>query len=288
MVTLQNEFLTVQISPFGAELKSIQKNGVEYIYPSREEVWSGSAPILFPITGGLKEDTYTHGGKTYYLQKHGFARESLFELAESTETHARFRLTDSEQTRASYPFSFIFDAVYDLSGDTLSVSYQVKNKSDETMYFSVGAHEGYYTPEGIEEYDMIFDSPVTLDHTALWGNLLSTTKRRVMTNSTTLPIYEKFFVVDALVFEGITEKSLTFRNRKSGRGVRICYPFAPNLLVWHMPNAPYLCIEPWAGIPDRVGTSFELKEKEDIISLSVGEEYCATHTITILEENYNL
>ena len=281
MLTIQNELLTVKIAEFGAELKSIVKDGVEYIYPSEPAIWKQSSPLLFPITGSVKEDTYTHSGKTYHLPKHGFAQNMLYEIEEKSEERVVFLLVDNEQTREQYPFAFALRVIYELDGNALKTTYSVTNHSDEEMYFSIGAHEGYYTPEGIEEYDIIFDEPVTLDHTSLLGPLVTNLKTRILTESTVLPMYEKFFVSDALIFENISVRTLTFRNRKNGRHVRVNFPFAKNLLLWHMPNAPYLCIEPWAGIPDRIGTGYELKNKEDIIPLSPSAEYRGEHTITI-------
>ena len=203
-------------------------------------------------------------------------------MIEHTDTRAVFRLRDSEQTLAQYPFHFTLDVTYELSGNALRVGYTVKNESDEVMYFSIGAHEGYYTPEGIEDYDVIFDEAVTLDATTLLGPYVTDLRTRILANSPTLPLYDKYFVTDALVFENISCRALTLRNRKTEKSVHISFPFAKNLLLWHKPSSPYICIEPWAGIPDRLGSGTELCEKEDIMALAVGETYYGEHTITIL------
>ena len=282
MVTLQNEVITVKIAERGAEIKSIVKDGVEYIYPSEPAIWEKSAPILFPITGSVKNDTYTHGGKTYHIGKHGFAQYLTYTVEELCENRAVFLLRESEETLAQYPFAFALRVIYELCDNRLRTTYSVTNHSEAQMYFSIGAHEGYYTPEGIEDYDILFDEPITLDHTSLLGPLVTDVKTRVLTESTVLPMYEKLFVSDALVFENVTLHTLTLRNRKTQKSVRVDFPFAKNLLLWHKPSAPYLCIEPWAGIPDRLGTGYELKDKEDILALSPHAEYRGEHTITIL------
>ena len=282
MVTIQNEMLTVRIAELGAELKSIRCGDTEYIYPSESAIWDKSAPILFPITGSVKNDTYTHKGKTYHMGKHGFAQYLPYEVEELSQERAVFLLRENEQTLAQYPFAFCLRVIYELRENTLITTYAVDNRSDEVMYFSVGAHEGYYTPEGIEDYDILFDAPVTLDHTVLYGPLVTELRTRMLTEGRVLPMYEKFFASDALVFEKIPVHTLTFRNRKGARAVRVDFPFADNLLLWHMPNAPYLCIEPWAGIPDRVGSGSELCDKEGILSLAPNARYLGTHTITIL------
>ena len=73
MITIQNEHLSATISQRGAELKSLKYKGLEYIYPSEAQIWDKSAPLLFPITGSVNGDTYTHKGVTYHMEKHGFA-----------------------------------------------------------------------------------------------------------------------------------------------------------------------------------------------------------------------
>ena len=68
MLTLKNENLTVGLDPFGAELTSVKDAaGREYIWQGNPAVWSGHAPVLFPIAGRLLSDSYVYGGEKYYL-----------------------------------------------------------------------------------------------------------------------------------------------------------------------------------------------------------------------------
>lgn len=284
MITLQNDILTVKIATYGAELKSIRKDGAEYIWQALPEVWAGSAPLLFPICGGLKNDTYTYGGKTYRLEKHGYARKTEFALESAADTEAVFLHTTNEQTRACYPFDYELRVIYRLEGSSLSVTYRVDNKTDGEMYFSIGAHEGYYTPEGIEDYDVIFEKEESLEHTLLGGNLLMNQTVPMLKDARVFPLYEKYFTIDALNFCGIKSRSVTLRNRKNGKSVRVDFPFAPNLLLWHKPSSPYICIEPWAGLPDYEDADGELTHKRGILRLEKGETYLGEHTITLLSE----
>ena len=106
MIELKNERLTAKISERGAELKSLCHNGKEYLWEGRAEVWGSSAPIMFPICGGLKNDTFTHGGKTYNLQKHGYVRFADFEVESVSDTSAVLLHRSSEETKISYPFDY--------------------------------------------------------------------------------------------------------------------------------------------------------------------------------------
>ncbi|MBO4733497.1 MAG: aldose 1-epimerase family protein [Clostridia bacterium] len=283
MIILKNEFLTVKINEVGAEIKSIECNNTEYIWEGKPEIWGASCPLLFPICGGLKEDKYTLGGKEYTLQKHGFARKKTFKPEYYTDSSVCFLLYSDDDTKQSFPFDFELRVIYTLKGKSVKIDYSVKNKSGDTMYFNIGSHEGYYTPEGIEDYDIVFPQNETLDNTVLYGNLLSYGTLPILKDSSVLPLYDKYFIVDALVFTDIKSRSATLKNRKTGRAVKIDFPDDKYLLLWHKHGAPYICIEPWNGIPDRVGSSFDITEKEGITKLGAYGEFKHTHTVTIIE-----
>ena len=282
MITLQNQEVTAKIAELGAELKSLTCGGSEYIWEGKPEVWGASCPLMFPICGGLKEDRYTLDGKEYTLGKHGYARFKTFTLEKVTENSAVFLHCSDEETKKSFPFDYELRVIYTLNGKTLKIDYEVKNLTDRTMYFNIGSHEGYYTPEGIEDYDVIFDEKQTLISNVLYGNLLSYQELPILKDSAVLPLYDKYFTIDALVFKNIEASAATLRNRKTGRALRIDFPDAPHFLLWHKPNAPYICLEPWNGIQDRVGSSYELSEKESITVLVPNATYIFTHSMTVL------
>ena len=283
MIILKNEYVTAKINEVGAELKSLVYNDAEYIWEGRKEVWAGSCPLMFPICGGLKDDKYIFEGKEYTLEKHGYARFKTFEVESASDTSAVLLHRSDDETKAKFPFDYELRVSYALEGKTLKIDCSVKNLTDGNMYFNIGSHEGYYTPEGIEDYDVLFPENETLDATVLYGYLLSNQKLPIIKEQNYLPLYDKYFTIDALVFEGLKSRAATLRNRKTGRALRVDFPDADYFLLWHKPNSPYICLEPWNGIPDKVGSSFELTEKEGITVLESNAEYNYTHSITVLE-----
>ena len=283
MITIKNEFLTAKINEVGAELKSLVFNNTQYIWEGNPDVWASSAPLMFPICGGLKEDKYILNGKEYTLGKHGYARKKSFELETQTDDSAVFLLKSDDETKKAFPFDYELRVIYTLSGKTLKVDYSVKNLSDDTMYFNIGSHEAYYTPEGIEDYDVIFPQNETLSANVLYGNIVSDQLLPIIKDQNILPLYDKYFTIDALVFKDLKSKSATLRNRKTGKAVRIDFPDDKYFLLWHKPNAPYICLEPWNGIADVVGSSYDITEKEGITALDAKSEFNHTHSITIIE-----
>ena len=282
MIELKNEYLTAKFNELGAELKSLTMGGKEYIWPGHPDIWKSSCPVLFPVCGGLKEDKYIYKGKAYPMTRHGFARTRLFQVESQTNTKVVFLDKADEKTKAVYPFDFELRLIYTLKERSLQIEYEVKNNSAETMYFSIGSHEGYFTPEGVEDYDVIFPQKETLNTYVLCGTILSNETMPILRDQNILPIYEKYFMIDTLIFKNIQSHSATLRNRKTGRAIRVDFPDAENFMIWHKPGAPYLCLEPWNGIADILGSSFAIEEKEGIQTLPAGQTYHNTHTITIL------
>lgn len=281
MVQLQKGGLIAGLNEKGAELKSLRLNDTEYIWPGDPRFWTGSAPLLFPVCSGLVDDEYCLDGKTYPMQKHGYARFCDFQVERAREDAVTFLLHSDEESRKQYPFDYELRVIYTLSERALNVCYEVKNLSPETMYFSIGAHEGYYCPEGIEEYDVILPEPETLDSSVLEGNLLGYQKIRVLENSDTLPLKYDYFAVDALVFENLKAKSAVLKNRNTGRAVRVSFQGFDYFLLWTKPGANYICMEPWCGISDRVDADKNIKTKEGILTVPAGESLAREHTIEI-------
>ena len=282
MITLKNEALTVKISELGAEIKSAICDGTQYWWNGDPAFWSRTSPLLFPFCGGLKEGRYTHRGKTYQMGNHGYARSTLFAVESQEDDRVVFLHTSDEKTKQCYPFDYELRVSFTLRERAIEVCYEVKNRSEETMYFSIGSHEAYATPEGVEAYDVIFPEEQTLYSNGMCGALLVNEKIPILENACCLPIYEHYFDMDTLIFKNISAHSATLRNRKNGRGVRVDYPDAEHLMIWHKQGAPFLCLEPWNGLPDVVGSSFELCEKEGVIALCEGGVYRNVHTITLL------
>lgn len=281
IVTIQNETMKVQISTAGAEIKSIKKGDTEFIWCGDSSVWEGTAPILFPICGGLKEDKYIYQGKEYVLYKHGFIKNTEFQVESCCEQKAVLITKSNEETKKSYPFDFEFRAEFSLLENTLTVAYRIKNNSEEDMYFSVGAHEAYACPEGIEEYTVFFEQPETLDASVLNGNLVEDKTVRIAENTDALPLKEEYFAVDALVFKRLKSRKVRLEHQNSSKKITLSFPGHDYFLIWQKPGAKYICLEPWCGIPDGVNSGYDFTRKEGIIRLK--DETVYTHQITFEE-----
>ena len=281
MVYLDNGVITAEVSELGAEIKSLKKNGFEYMWCGDPQVWGNTAPVLFPILCILKDGKYNLNGKTYEMTKHGLVRGKEFAVEKATDTSVTMLYTSNEKTLQMYPYAFEFRVVITLVESSVKVEYRVSNLSDQEMYFSTGSHEAYATPEGVEDYDVHFPCKEDLQSYLLSGGLLQKQTVTIAKDTAYLPIYEKFFALDTLIFKHLKSKEVTLRNRKTGRTIRVEFPQCPYLGIWHKPGAPFLCIEPWNGLPDNEDTDQDFTKKEGICTLAPHSEYSNVHTITV-------
>ena len=164
-ISLENADLKIEVSSNGAELHSlIQKDiGLEHIWQADKNIWPWHAPNLFPVVGSCKNDQILVNEIAYPMNRHGFARNSIFTLLDSNPVHAIFTLSTSEASLVHYPFNFEFQIIYDLIGKKLRISYKVINKDIGDIYFSVGAHPAFKVPffkdENYEDYYIEFADP---------------------------------------------------------------------------------------------------------------------------------
>lgn len=116
MFYLEDPQLKVSIHPKGAELQSIYHKGYgqEYMWGGDPAFWGKHSPLLFPIVGTLKENTYYYMGKAYSLPRHGFARDREFQVERQETSSITFLLNSDAATRANFPFDFELRVTYRL------------------------------------------------------------------------------------------------------------------------------------------------------------------------------
>ena len=285
MITLKNDFASISVSPIGAELKSFKTADAEYIWHGDENHWKMSCPLLFPICGALKGDCYYLDGKKYPMQKHGYIRFEEFSLESQTQNSLTFLSRSNEETLKTYPFEYELRVIYTLTGKKLSVKYDIKNLSNDTMYFSIGGHDGYSCPEGIEEYELIFPQKETLFSSIVGEGGLNGEKIKIIENSDRLSLKYDYFTQDALIFEDMASRSMILRNVNTDRQLKIEFDGFDYFLVWTNGKAksPFICLEAWKGIVDDCTTDQNLKTKRGIEKVEKGKNYVCERFIEILK-----
>ncbi len=290
MKTIQNECLTVQIKEKGAELCSIKdKSGHEYLWQGDVKYWRDQAPNLFPYIARLTEGKYTFEGQTYNMDIHGFAKVSEFEAEQAGADKIVFTIRDTEATKAQYPFAFVFAVTYALEGNSLSVTYSVKNQDDKVMYFGVGGHPGFCVPmeKGLDfaDYYLEFDEKTPAKRVGFSEDCFITGKDELfeLEDGVRLPMHHDMFDDDAIVLFGMA-KGVTLKSDRGSKAIHVTYPDMAYLGFWHRPktDAPYICIEPWSSLPSRKNVIEDLATQPSLLSLNQGDEYRSTIQIEVL------
>ena len=286
--TLKNGILTVEINDRGAELFSVRRDGCEYLWQGDPAYWAGRAPNLFPICGRLYEGVYTWESKTYEMILHGFAKVSDFRPVRISDAEMRFVLESDAETKKSYPFDFVFTVSYRLNGNRLETELSVVNTDEGILPFAWGAHPGFNVPLGGEgdfsDYVLEFSEPCSPDELIFSDDLhLNTGKKRAypLEGGRRLPLSHRIFDTDALFLSRVAD-TVTLKSEKSARYVTFHYPEFPYLGIWHAPksDAPYVCIEPWCGLPAYHEVTDDFATKSDMFRILPGESKTARYEIT--------
>ena len=280
--TISNSNLTAQIKHLGAELFSLKSNlNKEYIWEGNPSFWGKHSPILFPIVGSLKNNSYSYNGKQYPLNRHGFAREMEFELIEKTDESATFSLISTVETKKVYPFDFELQICYSLKNNKLDIEYKVINKNVTTMPFAIGAHPAFALPGNFEEYSLEFQQDEILNYHLLEEGLISNSTNELQLDNGQLGLKYQMFEKDALVFKTLQSTVITIL-KNANPILKVNFTDFPNLGIWTVVNAPFLCIEPWFGYSDTLDEYDDFSKKEGIQLLKKSETFESTYSIEIL------
>jgi galactose mutarotase-like enzyme len=286
--TIQNDFLLVQISTKGAELQSLinKTNKTNYLWNGDASFWGKKSPVLFPIVGGLKNNTYQYKGTSYTLGRHGFARDKDFELLHFSENEVSFCIENDAETLLSYPFEFKLIVQYTLKKNSIICNYLVENKGDEEMYFSIGAHPAFALPilhnTNFEDWYLQLNEiencgifPLAQD------GLLKENSVPFFNNANILPLHKSLFYKDALVFKNLRSNTITIKNHQYSQGLTMYFEGFNYFGIWSAKDANFICLEPWLGIADSENSNQQLTEKEGINILEPHTNFQATWSVAL-------
>jgi galactose mutarotase-like enzyme len=287
-VSLTSGNLTAEVDPLGAQLSSLRdRAGRDLLWDGDPSVWTGRAPLLFPIIGTLAGGSYRLGSKVYQLPRHGFARGKLFDIVETTTARAAFRLKADEASFQVYPFRFELEVEFALEGPTLSVTTYVRNAGAEDMPASFGYHPAFRwplpfgRPRSSHYIEFASDEPAPIRRLGADG-LVSPERHPTPIFQRRLALADALFQDDVIIFDEIRSRSVTY-GADDGPRIRVSYPDAPYLGLWTKPRANFICIEPWHGVADLAGFSGDLTAKTGVFMVAPGAAMPITMAITLLD-----
>ncbi len=287
MVILKNEWLEALVNPLGAELQSLahRQTGLEYMWEGNPAWWGKHSPVLFPIVGSLKANTYFFGGKAYSLPRHGFARERTFATEQVSDSKAVFTLEADAESLKVYPFSFRLQLIYELQENALHCTYAVSNPAQAALWFSVGGHPAFAVPmvaeSNYEEHYLQFNLEESLQRWHLEDGLISERCSGVAAVSGRVPLHPSLFYDDAIVLKHLQSNVVTLAGTTHEHGLHFHFDGFPFLGIWAAKDAPFVCIEPWCGHADTTSHNQQLTEKPGIEKLEAGGSWERTWKVEV-------
>ncbi len=282
--TIQNEYLQVTVTTFGAQVKSVLRkcDGVEHIWQADQSVWGYHAPILFPHAGKVVDGIIQAKGGKYESGQHGFARLMEHALVDQTADTIVLELCSSPETYAKFPYEFRLVSTFTLENDTLHHTLTVENLDEENLPFGIGYHPAFTVPfddkHVATDYELRFseaESPICLN--CLPTGLLQGDYYHLGNNIQSIPVDENLFANDSHCMVNLRSATLGLYEKGTGRAVVCNISEFPYTLIWSKPGMPkFVCIEPWHSLPSPEGASTDWNEKAHAAILAPGEAWATT------------
>ena len=295
IISISSNSLTASIDTMGAQLMSLQKGESEYLWQGDANWWPRRAPILFPIVGVLKDGKADSAEGTVSLARHGLARLNQFEVVEKSDSSVTLQLKSTEETCKSYPYDFELKLIFSVSDDTLTQTYEVTNRGNVVLPFTLGAHPAFNIPvpgveaASLDQYSLLFTRSWTSFGPSITDEGLCdyATPQKLIVDSDTLPLsWELIDREKTITLEDVPDRRITLTANAEAssetHGIQMDFEGFDYLGIWSAaPGCPFVALEPWCGIADTVDTDGVFEHKPGIISLEPGQSIAKTLNIRV-------
>lgn len=193
----------------------------------------GGVPVLFPICGGLPNNTLPLPQGNFNLGQHGFARQMPWQLSALDDGQGiALELNDDPTSRAAYPFAFLLRMELRLDAGALGIRTTVHNRSADPMPFSFGLHP-YFNLTNLNSARFEGLPDQCLNHLSMAET--STASQMARLNDG----------VDLLVRP---EGHVRLVDPEAGISLELELSAPMDLaVIWTEPPRRMVCLEPWSG-----------------------------------------
>jgi galactose mutarotase-like enzyme len=250
---IASDRLSVEVSNLGAEIQSVvDRTGHNWLWNGDPKFWAGRAPLLFPVIGKSVDGHVSVNGRSFPMPSHGVLRTGTFDLVAQGASSCVMRVFDSPQTQASFPFAFALTVTFTVTEDRIGTVVEIASRDAKPMPFCFGFHPALMLPSSGGSPLVTLDERRSPNYRRLDADgLLSPEQHASPFRDGRLEVKRELFDDGALIFvEAGTRAWYGFGGQ---RGVALSFPGFPYLGIWTRPGAPFLCIEPWTGLPAAPG-----------------------------------
>ncbi len=274
MQIIENGDFSAEIDEHGAQLTHLVNRQDNFDYIWNNELWPKHAPILFPAIGRSNDDAYLINGQKYDMPQHGFAADFDFKVADKQTDRVSLQLAANSETKKVYPFDFKLLVTFSLSEAGLTVHFDVTNTGQDDLSYSLGYHPAFNVPiAGNGNFDnyrlAIFPATDTLETFEIVKkpNPYRSGKVEKLPNyqNGVVKLDYQMFEKGLLIIKNTGIKSVKLYDESDAtHSVTVDTSDFDHVTLWTKEgaNAPFLCIEPFNGLPDVYGDLVELADKE--------------------------
>ncbi|MDP1922794.1 MAG: aldose epimerase [Myxococcales bacterium] len=197
----------------------------------------GGIPLLFPNAGPLPAEGVEFAGRRISQPQHGLARLAAWEVVDAVgdDDTARIsmRLRSSDATRVGFPFDFESELAVSLSDGRLLLEWRFTNTGDVPMPLHAGTHPYFTVPVAQKAKAQVPSKATRLK------------ERRSGEVRPASPVHFGEGEVDVALLDHGPAATLL-----RGDGSRIelnSTPQLSTLVLWTLPDQPFICVEPWTA-----------------------------------------
>ncbi len=107
-------------------------------------------------------------------------------------------------------------------------------------------------------------------------------EKQYLVNNNIIPLNFDVFNGDALVFDSLKSNKISLKSVNHNKALTMDFTGFPYMGLWtKATGAPFVCIEPWYGHADFEDFDGELKDKDGIEKLQIGQKFNSSYTVTI-------
>ena len=268
-IILSNGRITAHTNAFGAELKGLEMDGLEYLWQGDPAYYDRTSPTIFPIMGRFLSDTYYVGDKAYHMEIGGFAKDRNFAVEEQSGDSVTFILCDDERTRKLFPFAFRLRVTYALEEKGVRVTYRLENPGDGPLPFCFACHTAYRWPLEGDDPNTHYLRFEKQEDIASFNPF--NWKDPSFIRAGYRPLSHSLFENFTRSFTDIQSEYIEYGSTAGKHGVRIHRGQFPFTALWTMPdeNARLICIEPATSV--HAGGATTMEDRMGSLTVMPGE-----------------
>ena len=158
------------------------------------------------------------------------------------------------------------------------------------MRFTIGGHTGFNVPifgnGSFEDHKIVFDCVENaVNYKAPTGGLIVNVNgdSDVINGSDFIKLDYSMFDNDAIMLTNLKSKHVSLMD-SNGHGVRMRISDFKALGIWTpaYKKAPFICLEPWNGLPSFENESGKFEDKPFAVILEPEKKYSVSYTVEII------